>query len=320
LSGDNTGLTTSVLDPPDTVDVVIEGSDNLELTWNAVSDATGYHVYRDTTAYFTPDKTGGTNRIATGITDEDPGTSGVQWTDTDDVIGDPATHYFYAVTSIDGTNESDISTRIGEFDYELLANASTYYYNMITYLFDIGLTTAAELGENISSDGSYCYRIYKYNSSAGVLDLIAKYSAGQWLNVGDVSNYTIAVGDAYLIKMNLIGTNLTWTMVGEVPNDPAFTLDSSDETYLYHTISLPLEHGSDNNIDEASELGADISSDGSTCYRIYRYNATAGVLDLIAKYSAGMWLNVGDVNNYSIRVGYPYYIKMQLIDGIQTWP
>jgi hypothetical protein len=209
---------------------------------------------------------------------------------------------------------------VGEFDFELLTNSETYYYNMITLIFDIGITTAAQLGQNLSSDGSKCYRIYKYNSNAGVLDLIAKYSAGQWLNVGDAINFSLNIGEVYFVKMRKISGNLTWTLISDIPSDIEFNLECSNDRYRYHMICLPLLYGSSQNISNAAELGISISSDGSMCYRIYRYNSTAGVLDLIAKYSGGTWLNVGDANNYTVLAGYPYFIKMCKTSGSVTWP
>ena len=66
VDADQTIQTNSVtsLEKPDISAAVATGENRLELTWPAVGNAAAYHVYRGTAADFTPDKTGGTNRIA----------------------------------------------------------------------------------------------------------------------------------------------------------------------------------------------------------------------------------------------------------------
>ncbi|MBN2030414.1 fibronectin type III domain-containing protein, partial [bacterium] len=308
LSRDITDLTTSELDPPDINSIIIEDSDHLELTWDAVSDATGYNVYRDTTAYFTPDKTGGTNRVATGITDGDPGTDGVQWTDTDDVVGDPETHYFYVVTSIDGTNESDVSDRVGEFDFELISNDTRTDYSMMNLFLNNSMTEAKEIGESISTDGSTCDRVYKWFSSTQRWIITAKYDNGQWENVGDASLYTVEYGVPY--RVNIPSGDFVWTIVGEVIDDPQFSLVSNETRTDYNMIILPPAYALDHNITEAKQLGGDISSDGTNCDRVYKWFPSTQRWIITAKYDNGQWENVGDASLYTVQSGVVYRVNI----------
>ena len=101
--------------------------DNILLEWTASADAVSYNVYRDTEPDFTPDQTGGSNRIATDVNDEDLETTGFQWTNTSDdvvLVGDTNSNYFYAITAVDAAgNESEPSNKAGEFDIQLVAGA-----------------------------------------------------------------------------------------------------------------------------------------------------------------------------------------------------
>ncbi len=93
------------------------------LSWAPSSDPdgdlVGYHVYRSNRA-FVP--LGAMTRVAEMITDQDPLTPGVQWTDEDtlgaDVVGDCGTNYVWVVTAVDAaSNESGPSNVAGEFDF-----------------------------------------------------------------------------------------------------------------------------------------------------------------------------------------------------------
>ncbi len=97
-------------------------TDYLQLAWTGSTDPdndlAGYHVYRGEAAYL---GISAMTRVGDAVTDEDPGTPGVQWTDANsfgaDVVGDLSVNYFYRVTAVDGGgNESDASNCAGEVD------------------------------------------------------------------------------------------------------------------------------------------------------------------------------------------------------------
>lgn len=85
---------------------------DLVLQWSPVStDTSGnpvevdyYQVYRDTLSFFEPGS--------------DPFTSTTDtfYVDDSGVVGDTGTHYYYAVTAVAGSKESDFSGTVGEFD------------------------------------------------------------------------------------------------------------------------------------------------------------------------------------------------------------
>ena len=101
-------------------------SDNILLEWSELPGATEYNIYRGTSYDFVADVAGGSNRIAERISDEDGGTTGVQWTDTGngaDVVGDLATNYFYRVTGF--TTPAQGSSTTKENDHILPGNVIT---------------------------------------------------------------------------------------------------------------------------------------------------------------------------------------------------
>ncbi|MCK4272133.1 hypothetical protein KAX22_05760, partial [bacterium] len=85
---------------------------DLILQWSPVTtDTSGnplglhyYQVYRDTLSFFEPGS--------------DPFTSTTDtfYVDDSGVVGDTGTHYYYAVTAVAGSKESDFSGTVGEFD------------------------------------------------------------------------------------------------------------------------------------------------------------------------------------------------------------
>jgi len=85
--------------------ITIEG-DDITLGWAAVTGATGYNIYRDTTPYFTPD-----NPYAN--------TNNTTWTDTG-VVGDHTINYYYIVLPINSCGVDNTIFRIGEFDFKLI--------------------------------------------------------------------------------------------------------------------------------------------------------------------------------------------------------
>ena len=131
ISKDQTGIETLIINPPLISDFVIDGDMHPRLSWNPVIGMTGYHVYRSTSPHFEPDRVGGSNRVGTGITDQDPAADGVQWTDTSALIDEPGPHYYYAVSSVLGSDEGDASQESGVFAYHLLENAGSTNFNDI---------------------------------------------------------------------------------------------------------------------------------------------------------------------------------------------
>ncbi|MFQ5706801.1 MAG: hypothetical protein ACE5HO_05085 [bacterium] len=249
------------------------------LNWSVRIGATAYNVYRDTTAYFTPDRTGGSNRIATGITDEDAGTVGVQWSDTgngETVVGDSARNFFYVVTGTDGSgNEAFNSTRAGEYDFSLGSG-----FNFITAtLLDTSIGDAQDLGLAIDGQvgGNGANAIYQMVS--GSWQLMAFKVSGAWvLTVTDA----IIVGQAYLVNMDAVGT---WTEAGGLEPDLTYSLTTG-----FDTVMLKFKQAGTDNIVNAQDLGTSIDAgavgDGATAI----YQMVNGSWQLMAFKLSGAWV------------------------------
>ncbi len=112
--------------PPNPPAVAIAAGDaSARLSWPHSLDSSQYEVWRGTAPYFDPDA-GGAALVTTvdagfrgagpGFEQADDGTSpppAVQ------IIGDPATNYFWVVRSRNGDGASEPSNRVGEFDFRL---------------------------------------------------------------------------------------------------------------------------------------------------------------------------------------------------------
>jgi len=228
-------------------DVQAEVSGNsILITWMASADAASYDVYRDTEPNFTPDQTGGSNRIATGVNDKDPDTAGVQWTDSSDgIVGDVTTNYFYAVTAVDAAeNESDPSNKAGEFDFELHTTPDTNYTWITIPLALDNITNAEQLADFI---GDKCISVGKFD--AGAQSYITH------IHGLPLFNFAIDAGQPYRIQVSE-GTIITLT--GQMMQEPQFTLVVTPDTN-YTWITLPFSKA---NITTVEELADDIGMVG----------------------------------------------------------
>jgi hypothetical protein len=112
------GIQKPLIEPtPDAVDNLISTKveDDLLLEWSPVEvDTSGspmvvdyYQVYRDTLGFFGP----GSDPFTT--------TSDTFLVDDTGVIGDTLVNYYYQVTAVAGSKESELSAATGEFDHHL---------------------------------------------------------------------------------------------------------------------------------------------------------------------------------------------------------
>jgi len=139
------------------IDSLTPIADNqLILSWVEIENATGYNIYRDNTINFTPSES---NRIAAGITDQDPGTPGVQWNDTEATAGDFNENQFYVISAVDQSQESGFSELCGEFDFSLITTASTNFNEIALPLNVPGIVDAQTLMAYIPG----CDAVAKWN-------------------------------------------------------------------------------------------------------------------------------------------------------------
>ncbi|MBN2030413.1 C10 family peptidase, partial [bacterium] len=101
-----------------------QDGDDVQLTWSETTGASSYNIYSGTEPYFTSDQSGGTNRVASGVTE-------ATWTD-EDATGNPSENNYYIVHAVSSTStEGEASDRVGEFDFELISNDTRTDYSMM---------------------------------------------------------------------------------------------------------------------------------------------------------------------------------------------
>jgi hypothetical protein len=259
------------------------GTNDLKFTLAELPGYSAFNVYRDTIAYFTPDKAGGTNRIAGNVTDENPGEAGIQWTDND-ILGDPGTNYFYIFTA-KGGNESGNSVTIGEFDYALITTPTTDFNEISLPTAMEGITDAAQLMAAIPG----CNSVARWDA--------ADQGYYQYISFLPMTNFSVEKGYPYYVNVT---DNVIFTLIGKVVK-PTFNLVTTPTTD-FNEVMLTLDK---TGITQASELMADIPS----CNSIARWNAE----------DQGYYQYVSflPMTNFNVRAGYPYYVN---VTSNITWP
>jgi hypothetical protein len=264
-------------EPPDFISLQVLNNTNLKLSFSQVSGASTYNIYRETTAYFIPDKTVGTNRMGLNVTDQDPGIVGIQWTDTDNVIGDPSINYFYAVTSV-GSSESEPSTHFGEFDFGLQITPTTDFNEIALVLNISDIADAAGLMAAIPGCNSVAY----WDAS-----MQGYY---QYVPALSFTNFSVEMGYPYYVN---ITTDTVFTLLGKIAT-PSFNLVTTSTTD-FNEVMLTLDKTS---ITKASELMADIPN----CNSVAFWEASMqGYYQYVPALS---------FTDFDVRVGYPYYVNV----------
>ncbi len=265
--------------------------DRILLEWSPVDGATGYHVYRDTVYNFVPDRDHGRNRIATGITDEDPNTDGVQWTDNGNgaqIVGDVNKNYYYRVTAVSSV-ESEPSNLAGEFDYKLVTTARTDI-NEIAVLMNTKkgrqpIITAEDLAQAIP----YCTDVYYWDAvNQGIVGHVKGLPFG---------NFTIVPGYPYMVNVT---KDTIWTVAGSY-SDTSFQLITTNKTDINH-IAVPLSKG---HLKTAEQLGQDIPN----CTDVYYWDAVSqGVIGHVVGLPFA---------NFEVFAGHGYYVN---VTADTVWP
>jgi hypothetical protein len=261
----------------------IEGTGNIKFTLDYMPGYSTFNVYRDTVACFTPDRAGGTNRIAGNITDENPGEEGLQWTDIN-VVGNTDINYFYIFTAV-GANESANSVTIGEFDYNLITTPTTDFNEIALPLNIEGITNAAELMAAIPG----CNSVARWDAS--------EQGYYQYISFLPLTNFPVEMGYPYYV--NVTG-NVVYSLIGVIVQ-PTFSLITTPTTD-FNEVMLTLDK---TDITQASGLVADIPS----CNSIARWDAE--------EQGYYQYVSFLPMTNFNVRVGYPYYVN---VSSNVTWP
>ncbi len=262
------------------------GSNQLLLSWEASSNADGYHIYRSFEPNFEPDYENGTNRLATFITDIYPDKNGIQWIDENAGMKDPEQNYFYVITAVNSSGqESKASVCIGEFDFQLKTTPTTSF-NQIALPFDVeGIQSAEDLMDAIP----HCDAIARWNAQ--------QQSYEQFLPQIPVTNFNVQAGHTYYVNVK---KDTILNFVGKACQTN-YMLETTSSTN-FNEIMLPFEKKT---IKKASELMQDIPN----CNSIAFWDAD---LQGFVQYIPGIIST-----DFSVRQGHPYFVH---VTEETAWP
>lgn len=265
--------------------------DNILLEWSPLVDVTTYNVYRGTSYDFVPDFAGGTNRIATNITDEDTEEAGVQWTDTGngaDVVGDLNNNYFYRVTGSSGV-ETQQSNLAGEFDIQFEATSGTDINELVVILNTQNGLSPILQAEDLAQAIPNCTDVYRWDATG----------QGQIGHPKGVpfENFDILPGYPYIVNVT---ANTIWTHAGTY-SMPTFDLVTTSGTDINH-IGVPFEKSS---LTTAEALGDDILD----CTDVYYW-------DVVGQGQVGHPVGT-PVQDFAVSAAHPYYVN---VTSASTWP
>jgi len=275
----------SALNAPEITGASINGQKHLTLTWDAVPGATGYNVYRGATAIFVPDLAGGSNRVATAITDNDPGATGVQWVDNGVVTGNANDNHFYQVASVNNAGEGQLSQVFGEFNYDLVTTETTDFNEIALALHHNNINTANDLMNIVPN----CNSVAQWDA--------AMQGYEQYIPGLEFTNFSVLDGYPYYINVT---TGSVFTLCGTVTN-PIFNFITTVTTD-FNEVMLPLNKI---NITSAHDLMSDISS----CNGVAKWKVD---MQGYLQYVPGL-----EFTNFSTIPGYPYYVN---VTESTTWP
>lgn len=273
------------LQAPEITGAVVNEQNHLTITWNSVNGASGYHVYRGTTAVFEADVDGGANRIAANITDGDAGIAGIQWTDSEVTVGNADVNYFYKIAPLNGSGQGDLSQCFGVFDYNLVTTPTTDFNEIALPLQNGAIAAASELLNAIP----LCNSVARWNAAIQGFE--------QYDPRLDFTDFDVTAGFPYFVNVT---ANSVFTLTGYTTK-PVFNLDTTATTD-YNAIMLPLSKTA---ITSAHELYQDISF----CNGIARWDAE------LQDYQ--QYIPEQTITNFITRPGYPYYVNVW---ANSVWP
>jgi hypothetical protein len=273
-------------DPVTDLTVEIINSD-LRFTWTAITEGQGiperqpvkYNIYRATNeAYFTP----GPENLH--VSEHYSSETTVTYIDSDSV-GDVNNNYFYVVKAFDGTNESSISNRVGEFDVPLKTTATTDWNLVTAPVGGVEITDASELLAAIPNASS----VSNWNA------IRQKYET--YVPATGFNNFPVARGFPYLASITADGV---WSVAGSLTT-PRFELVVT-ETTDWNLITVPLNR---TDIENAEQLLAAIPNASS----VSNWNAER------QKYET--YVPATGFNNFPVKVGRAYLVS---VGQSGVWP
>jgi hypothetical protein len=199
------------------------------------------------------------------------------------ITGNPDQNYFFAIKAVNTLGLSSVlSNIVGEFDFSI----SRHFNSIGLPLVIQSVTNASQLMGEIPG----CTSVARWNSEY----------QGYEQYVPDIgfNNFTIDMGYPYYIHL---AESTIVTFVGNITT-PSFNLITTGSTN-FNEIIVPLDK---TDITTAAELCADIS--GCDCVAYW----DAGTHGFLQYYTA-----IPLVNNFDVRVGYPYYVN---VTSNVVWP
>jgi hypothetical protein len=257
--------------PVNDLSIHSEGDANVKLQWSETQYATSYNIYRGTTPFFdavTPvDNTTNTHFIDEGRT------------------GDPSVNYYYAITALNSNTESEISNRVGEFDYQLITTASTDFNEIALPLIEASLLKASDLLVEIPN----CNSVARWNAEFQGYE--------QYVEFIPPTDFELSPGHPYYV--NVTNTSV-FTQTGPY-TAPVFNLITTSSTD-FNEIMLPLDRGY---VATASDLLVEIPN----CNSVARWNAEFQGYEQYVEFIPP--------TDFDVSIGYPYYVNMM---ANTVWP
>ncbi|MFH2049142.1 MAG: Ig-like domain-containing protein [bacterium] len=233
---------------PDTVDIIVINvappeaitdltiainADAIDLAWSEITFDTdalpttisGYIIYRNTKAYYTPanvDSIGVTDAATFSFTDNNLGGA--------NVVGDTLTQYFYVVVAFDiYGNRAANSNIVGEYDYQLVT-ATNSSYNLICVPFEnTGINTAVDLINAIGVSNVNTVNNYQNASQS----FESRFAAGFGVN--------FAVNPGGIYQINAKAASI-FSVAGNVPAPGSVNYELiTTSTTNYSFIAIPFD-------------------------------------------------------------------------------
>lgn len=251
--------------------IAIENGTSLRLSWSPEANAVEYDVYRGSTPFFEPVTP--VARIST-TTYLDAGRA-----------GDPNENYYYVVKSLNAYSESNVSNRVGEFDFALVTTPTTDFNEIALPLIMPGIQTASDLMQAIPN----CNSVAMWNTQ---FQGYRQYSPSI-----PSTNFDVYPGYPYYVNVSAPGV---FTMTGSY-SQPQFELLTTATTD-FNDIIIPL-------VIEDLAMASDLMASIPNCNSVARWNAP---FQGYSQYSPSI-----PSTNFMVRTGYPYYVN---VSSNGVWP
>ncbi|MDQ7051941.1 MAG: hypothetical protein Q9P14_03225 [candidate division KSB1 bacterium] len=254
---------------------IMQAGNGVQLKWNAVAFADSYVVYRGYNPMFSPD----TARLAS--------TTDTTYTDAN-VLGDPNVNHFYVVRAYVNGSPGPPSTRVGEFEYELISPPGKTNNFVALCLRDPGINMASDFVTRIGP----------------TVDLVSKWTEsaqawGSYIPGLAFTDFAVEVNEVYMISVTAQDTLL---LLGEVPTGHQYVL-------------ITTASGKNNN-------GMMVLMDTDTLTLASELANAIGPVDLVSKWTAtaqayGSYITGLPFTDFTISFGMPLMVS---VTQDTTWP